>query len=183
MRKENQPNEIYFSSYFNSPPHKEREREYHDGGGGGVGVGFSFIFFYFCLRFRVDEFFLFDTFIDFHACLLLQNKLKIPMQKKRNSVSVYTASQTHAHIAIEMRCKQSDIFAKFMYLRHRVILSVFGRMCSRTHTLTHFICVTSALSTSKQRSKQEVTRNEEQKKKHQRIFNVKPTNGKFVILV
>lgn len=62
IRKENQTNEIYFSSYFNSHT-PQTEREYHDSGAVGVGG---------CLRFRVDEFFSLDSFIDFHACLLLQ---------------------------------------------------------------------------------------------------------------
>lgn len=86
IRKENQTNEIYFSSYFNSHT-PQTEREYHDSGAVGVGG---------CLRFRVDEFFSLDSFIDFHACLLLQKPTK-KTNAKKESVSMYTVSQTHTH--------------------------------------------------------------------------------------
>lgn len=38
--------------------------------------------------------------------------------KKKFGIFTLGVSHTYAYIAIEMRCKQSDIFAKFMYLRH-----------------------------------------------------------------
>lgn len=86
-----------------------------------------------------------------------------------------------------MRCKQSDIFAKFMYLRHRVILSHFGEMYSRTHThtlaRTHFICVTSVFSIkhieTTIRTRGYAKRGAEKNTHHrEKIFDVKPTNKK-----
>lgn len=127
--------------------------------------------------------------------LTKQTKKKGNTNAKNFGIYMYAVSRTHTHtrtqIAIEMRCKQSDIFAKFMYLRHWVILSLFGEMCSRTaRTQTRISCVTSALSTPKQRSKQEVIcemRSSKKKRKFtratERICNVNATQKKKILLL
>lgn len=114
-----------------------------------------------------------------------KNQLKRPMQKKRIGIYVHSVSNTHSH-AIEMRCKQSDIFAKFMYLRHRVILSHFGEMYSRTHTHTrthafHMRNISIKHIETTIRTRGYAKRGPEKNTHHrEKIFDVKPTNKKFV---
>lgn len=95
------------------------------------------------------------------------------MQKKKQ-IRIYKCRLTHD---IGIRCKQSDIFGKFMYLRHWVILSHFGEIRSRTHTLrlsAQHIMRNISIERMKQRYKQEVTRNKEQSEQ-KNVFDVKPT--------
>lgn len=142
-RKKNQTNEIYFSSHFNTHTiyHAQTVSVMVDGGGAG---GFS------SLQFLCWWIFSFQFFYRFSYMFTLAKQTKSNQCIQKNIRYLYTLCLTHTHTAIEMRCKQSDIFAKFMYLRHWVILSLFGEMCTRTYARTHtriFICVTSALST------------------------------------
>lgn len=66
-RKKNQTNEIYFS-HFNSTIVSS------------WWLWWWWFFLCYCLRFCVDDFFFFSSFIDFHM-LRSQAKLKVPMQK------------------------------------------------------------------------------------------------------